>query len=286
MGSDLAIQTLNGISYGLLLFLLSAGLSIIFGFMGIINMAHGSFFMMGAYVGLTIIELTDNYILSIVGAAVIIALMGVLIERYFLRRVPQALSQVLLTFGFTYIIMDLAKFIWGGTPKGIAIPTFLEGSLTVMENVFPVYRIVLVSVGLGVALALWIIMEKTKVGMIIRAGVDDLSMVEALGINIRSYFSLVFALGAGLAAIGGVVGGPIIGAYPGLDFEILILALVIVVVGGMGSLKGAFWGSMLIGISETFSKSIFPNYSILTIYILMVLILLFKPAGLFGKESF
>lgn len=282
--SQLAIQVLNGLSYGLLLFLLAAGLSLIFGLMGVINMAHGSFFMLGAYLGYTIIKTTGNFIAGVLGAALALALAGIMLERLFFRKLYRMeLKQVLLSFGLTYIFMDMAKSIWGGTPRSLPTPAWLEGSLAVMGGAFPLYRLALVAIGLGVALALWLFLERTRTGVIIRAGVDDKQMVEAMGINIRGYFTGIFALGAFLAAFGGVIGGPIIGVYPGLDFEVLVLALVIVVVGGLGTLKGAFWGSIIIGFIEAFAKMIFPNYSIMTIYVAMVLILLFKPAGLFGK---
>ncbi|MGI5920720.1 MAG: branched-chain amino acid ABC transporter permease [Syntrophomonadaceae bacterium] len=282
--SQLTIQFLNGLSYGLLLFLLAAGLSLIFGLMGTINMAHGSFFMLGAYLGYAITTATGDFLLAVIGASAAMAMVGVLLERCFFRKLyKMELNQVLLSFGFTYIFMDIARGLWGGTPRSLATPGLLEGSVVILGGAFPLYRLALVVIGLGVALLLWLFLERTRTGIVIRAGVDDKQMVEALGTNIRSYFTAIFALGAFLAAFGGVIGAPIIGVYPGLDFEILVLALVIVVVGGLGTLKGAFWGSILIGLTESFAKIIFPDYSIMTIYITMIIVLLFKPAGLFGK---
>lgn len=284
--SSLVIQTLNGISYGLLLFLLAAGLSLIFGLMGIVNLAHGSYYMLGAYLGLVLIQETGSFLLGLLGAGLALALLGVLMERFFFRKLyKRELDQVLLTFGFAYLFLDIAKWIWGGVPRSLPKPFFLEGSIEILGGAFPIYRFAMILIGLTIALLLWAFLEKTRTGMIIRAGVDDKEMVSGLGINIQLYFSGIFALGAFLAALGGVIGGPIIGAYPGLDFEILVLALAVVVVGGLGTLKGAFWGSLLIGFAETFGKAFFPDFAMFTIYVTMALVLIFKPTGLLGKEE-
>lgn len=284
--SQLVIQAMNGLSYGLLLFLLAAGLSLIFGLMGVINMAHGSYYMLGTYLGLSITLQTGSFVLAMAGAALAMAVVGVVMERFFFRRLyGRELDQVLLTFGFAYIFMDLAKWLWGGTPRSLPKPALLDGSINLLGEAFPVYRLAVVIAGLAVALALWLFIEKTRTGMIIRAGVDDREMVTGMGINIKLYFSGVFALGALLAALGGVIGGPVIGAYPGLDFEILVLALAVVVVGGLGTLRGAFWGSLLIGFIETFGKTFLPAYDIMFIYAAMGIILIFKPSGLLGRRE-
>lgn len=283
-GSQLLILTLNGLSYGLLLFLLTAGLSLIFGLMGIVNMAHGSYYMLGAYIGIVIFRSTGSFFLAAVGASLTVALIGLLMEHIFFRKFyQQELEQVLLSFGFAYIFMDIAKWLWGGFPLSLPKPSLFQGSLSIMGASFPSYRILLIFIGIVTALILWLCLERTRTGAIIRAGVDDKEMVNGLGINIKRYFTVIFACGAFLAAFGGVMGGPIIGAYPGLDFEILALALAVVVVGGLGTLQGAFWGSILIGFIETFGKALFPNYAIFIIYAVMVLILIFKPAGLMGR---
>lgn len=282
--SKLLILALNGLSYGLLLFLLAAGLSLIFGLMNIVNLAHGSYYMLGAYIGITIVGYTGSFALAAISAAVIVAMAGIVMEYIFFRRIyQQELEQVLLTFGFAYIFMDLAKWIWGGTPLSLPKPAFLKGSVSIMGEAFPSYRIALILTGLVIALILWFFLERSRIGMIIRAGVDDLEMVSGLGINIKLVFTGIFALGACLAALGGVIGGPITGAYPGLDFDILVLALAVVVVGGLGTLQGALWGSILIGFVQTFGKAFFPDYAIFTIYLAMVLILIFKPTGLMGR---
>lgn len=284
--SSLVIQTLNGISYGLLLFLLAAGLSLIFGLMGIVNLAHGSYYMLGAYLGWAVIKLTGSFILGLFGAGLALALLGVIMERFFFRKLyKRELDQVLLTFGFAYLFLDIAKWIWGGVPRSLPKPSLFEGSVVILGGSFPLYRLAMILMGLTIALLLWAFLEKTRTGMIIRAGVDDKEMVSGLGINIQLYFSGIFALGAFLAALGGVIGGPIIGAYPGLDFEILVLALAVVVVGGLGTLKGALLGSLLIGFAETFGKAFFPDFAMFTIYVTMALILILKPSGLLGKED-
>lgn len=284
--SQLMIQLLNGISYGLLLFLLAAGLSLIFGLMGVVNLAHGSYYMFGAYLGLTLYHSTGSFLLALAGSAGTMAAVGFMMERCFIQRLyKKELDQVLLTFGFAYIFMDIAKWLWGGLPRALPKPPWLEGSAAFLGEYFPVYRIALILIGLFMALVLWYLLEKTRTGKIIRAGVDDKEMVGGLGININLYFSCVFALGAFLAALGGMIGGPITGAYPGLDFQILVLALAVVVVGGLGTLQGAFLGSMIIGFIETFGKAFFPNFSMLTIYVAMALSLIFKPNGLLGREE-
>lgn len=282
--TQIIIQILNGISYGLLLFLLASGLSLIFGLMGVINLAHGSYYMLGTYLGLEIYQRTGSFVLALAGTALLIGAVGCLMERFFLSKLyKQELDQVLLTFGFAYLFMDLCKWVWGGTPKSLPKPAMLNGSILINNSEFPVYRIAIIAIGLLVAVLLWLFLEDTRIGMIIRAGVEDKEMVTGMGINISLYFAGTFALGAFLAAFGGVIGGPVIGAYIGLDSDILVLALAVVVVGGLGTLKGAFWGSLLIGLIETFGKVLFPDYSSITIYAAMVFILIFKPWGLFGK---
>ena len=278
------IQSLNGISYGMLLFLLAAGLSLIFGLMGVINLAHGSFYLLGAYLGLTVVHKTGSFLLALVVAAVVIGLIGSLIERFYIRRLyRQELDQVLLTIGFSYIFMDLAKWIWGGDPQSLATPVLLAGAINLGGETYPVYRIAVIVIGLVAALIIWLLQEKTKAGAIVRAGVDDREMVGGLGVNVKLVFTLVFAVGAAVAALGGVIGGPIIGVYPGLDSDVLVLALVVVVVGGLGTLQGALAGSLLIGVIDTLGKILFPAFSVFTIYAAMALILLLRPTGLLGR---
>src|SRR3972149_6916734 len=278
------VQAFNGLSFAMLLFLLAAGLSLIFGLMGIINLAHGSYYLLGAYVGLSVIKKTDSFLLAIVCAIVAVTTVGIIMQRFFLSRFyKNELAQVLLTFGFLFIIADLALWTWGGNPQALPNPSPFGEPLRFSGIVIPSYRIFVIGVGLLVALGLWIFQEKTSIGAIIRAGVDDEEMTRGLGINMPLLFTLVFALGAALAALAGVIGGPFVGVYPGVDFEILLLAFVVVIIGGLGSLKGAFVGRLIVGLLDNFGKALFSGMALFTIFAPMVIILAVKPTGLFGK---
>ncbi|MFH1125171.1 MAG: branched-chain amino acid ABC transporter permease [Pseudomonadota bacterium] len=284
--SEWLIQLLNGFSFGFLLFLVAAGLSLTFGLMGILNLAHGSFFLVGAYIGLSISRSTGgNLLLSAIGAAIVVGLIGAGVERLLLRRLyRQHLEQVLVSFGLIYIFMDICKFIWGMDDHAISKPVSLAGSVSILGSSYPAYRLAVIVIGIAVAAGLWLFQEKTRWGAVIRAGVDDKEMVTGLGINIGVTSTLVFALGAFLAGFGGVVGGPFIGVSPGLDVEILILALIVVVVGGLGTLQGALAGSLLIGILDSFGKALFPGLAMFTVYAIMVVILILRPSGLLGRR--
>ena len=279
-------QLLNGMSFGMLLFLLAAGLSLIFGLMRILNLAHGSYYLLGAYVALSVVEATGSLLLAtLAGVAVVVAL-GVVMERAFLRRLPrhEELPQALLTFGFLLIVGDVSLWIWGGTPQSLPKPELLAASVRVGPLVFPSYRLFLIVVGLVVGLALWFLQERTKIGAIVRAAIDDAEIAQATGINVSRLSTLVFAVGAALAALGGILAGPVLGVYPGADFEILLLAFVVVIIGGLGSLKGAFVGGLLVGCLDNFGKALFPELALFTIFAPMALILAARPAGLFGAR--
>jgi branched-chain amino acid transport system permease protein len=279
------LQGISGLSLGMLLFMLAAGLSLIFGLMGIVNLAHGSFYLIGAYIGLFLIGLMGNFFLAMVGAGIAIGLMGVILERVFLHRfLKDDLAQVLLTFGFVYIFGDIALLVWGGAPVSIPKPSFLEGSFPIGTISFPVYRLFVIAVGVLIAIGLWLFQEKTRVGAMVRAGVDDQEMLSVLGVNVPVLFMAIFALGAFLAAIGGVMGGAFLGVFPGVDLEILLLAFVVVIVGGVGSLRGAFVGSILVGVVDNLSKALVPELSLFTIFALMVVVLAIRPSGLFGRS--
>jgi branched-chain amino acid transport system permease protein len=277
-------QTFNGLSYGALLFLLASGLSLIFGVMRIVNLAHGSYFMLGGYVGLSVVWRTGSYALALVAGAVAIALVGIAMERLFLRRLPgQTLGQVLMTIGFALIFQDLALLIWGGDPYTIRVPAQLSGVVIAGPGRFPVYRIFIIVVAVVVGAALWLALDRTRVGAMIRAAVDDAEMAQGVGIRVPRVSLGVFALGAALAAFGGVVGAGFLGVYPGLDFEILPYAFVVVIVGGLGSLPGAMVGSAMVGLLDNFGKALFPELSYFTLFAPMALILALKPTGLFGR---
>jgi branched-chain amino acid transport system permease protein len=279
------IQTFNGISYGALLFLLASGLSLIFGVMRIVNLAHGSFFLLGGYVALTVIWTTGSWLLAIPVAALVIAVMGLLMERVFLRPLGfDPLRQVLLTVGFAYLFQQAALDIWGGDNLDITPPAVLKQSAVIGGFYFPMYRVFMIGMALVMGVILWITMEKTRMGAMVRATVDDAEMARGVGIDTSRVSMFIFALGAFLAGLGGVIGGAFLGVYPGLDFAILPIAFAVVIIGGMGSLTGAAVGSLLVGLADNFGKALFPEISYFTLYAPMVLILALKPTGLFGRE--
>ncbi len=279
------IQTLNGISFGMLLFLLAAGLSLIYGLLKILNLTHGSFYLLGGYIGLTVVHLTKSLLLAVLVGSLSVALIGVLMERFLLRRFHlQELPQTLVTFGFLFIFSDLAIVLWGGNPQTMPKPALLSHSVQIGSFFYPSYRLFIIAFGLVVAALLWWLQDGTRVGAMIRAGVDDEETARALGIDVSLLFSLVFALGACLAALGGVIGGPVLGVYPGADFEVMLLGFVVVIIGGLGSLKGALVGGLIVGLLDNFGKVFFPEFALFTIFAPMALILAIRPAGLFGRE--
>jgi len=282
---DLFAQALNGLSYGILLFLLSVGLTLIFGMLDVVNLAHGSLYMLGAYAGLTVIAITGDFWLALLLAPIAVGLVGLVIERICLRPLYRrgALDQVLLTFGLVYLFEDLVKWIWGGRIRSIAPPAMFSGSVTIWGATVPSYRLFVIAFGIAVAALLWLLIERTRLGAIIRAGVFDAEMASGMGIDTERVFSAVFGFGAALAGLSGVIAGPIQSAQPPMGATILIPALIVVVVGGLGSLKGSFVGSLVIGQAETFGKAWLPGVSMLMIYVVMVAILLLRPQGLFGR---
>jgi branched-chain amino acid transport system permease protein len=278
------VQTFNGLSYGALLFLLASGLSLIFGVMRIVNLAHGSYFLLGGYVGLSVIWKTKSFPLALLCGAVAIALVGIGMERFFLRRLAgQTLGQVLMTVGFALIFQDLALLIWGGDPYSLPLPAWLQGVVTVGTLRFPKYRIFIMALATLIGAVLWLALDRTRIGAKIRAAVDDAEMAQGVGIRVPTISLGVFALGALLAALGGGIGAGFLGVYPGLDFEILPYAFVVVIVGGLGSLPGAMVGSLLVGLLDNFGKALFPELAYFTLFAPMALILALRPTGLFGR---
>jgi branched-chain amino acid transport system permease protein len=277
-------QAFNGLSYGALLFLLASGLSLIFGVMRIVNLAHGSYFMLGGYVGLSIVWRTGSYVLALVGGALALAVVGIGMQRLFLSRLPgQTLGQVLMTIGFALIFQDVALLVWGGDPYTIPVPPALQGVIAMGGLRFPRYRIFIIVVAVVIGALLWLALDRTRTGAIIRAAVDDAEMAAGVGIRVPRVSLAVFALGAALAALGGVIGGGFLGVYPGADFEVLPYAFVVVIVGGLGSLPGAMVGSLLVGLLDNFGKALFPELSYFTLFAPMALILALRPTGLFGR---
>ncbi|HET7088509.1 MAG TPA: branched-chain amino acid ABC transporter permease [Anaerolineae bacterium] len=282
------IQLLNGLVSGMLLFVMAAGLSLIFGLMDVINLSHGALYLLGGYIGLTMVRQLDNYWLALLAAPLLVGSLGMIIQYLFLRRLhgrQRHLDQVLFTFGVALITIDLSRATWGAYVESVSPPALLTGLVPVLTFEFPVYRLALLGFGLALALALWLFIERTRLGAIVRAGVSDAEMVGGLGINIQLVFAGVFALGTALAGLAGVVGAPVLNLYPGLDSEILILALVVVVVGGLGTLKGAFFGSLLIGLADTFGKALLPEFARFLIFAVMAAVLLIRPSGLFGQKG-
>ena len=279
------IQTFNGVSYGALLFLVGSGLSLIFGVMRIVNLSHGSYFLLGGYVALSVIWATGSWLLAIPVAALTVALIGLVMERVFLRPLGfDPLRQVLLTVGFAFLFQQAALDIWTGNPFDITPPAALKRIVVIDGLHLPLYRIFMIGVALAIGLALWLIMEKTRLGATIRATVDDAQMARGVGIDTSFISMLIFALGALLAALGGVIGGAFLGVYPGLDFEMLPIAFAVVIIGGMGSLGGAAIGALIVGLADNFGKALFPEVSYFTLYAPMALILAVRPTGLFGRE--
>jgi branched-chain amino acid transport system permease protein len=279
------VQIFNGVSYGALLFLVGSGLSLIFGVMRIVNLSHGAYFLWGGYIALSVINATGSWALSLPVAALAVAVIGLTMERVFLRPLGfDPLRQVLLTVGFAFLFQQAALDIWGGNNMDINPPAALTQSIVVGGIYFPLYRAFMIAMALLIGIALWLALEKTRIGAAVRATVDDAQMARGIGIDTNRINMFIFALGAFLAALGGVIGGAFLGIYPGLDFEILPLAFAVVIIGGMGSLGGAAIGALLVGLADNFGKALFPEVSYFTLYAPMVLILAIKPTGLFGRE--
>jgi branched-chain amino acid transport system permease protein len=274
----------NSIAMGGLLFLLSSGFSLIFGLMRIPNLMHGSFFMLGAYFGVTLLARGINFWVAALASAAAMSVIGGLIERFLLRRLGgDQLPQVLLTLGGAFIVGDVCLMLWTGDPWQPATPDHLRGVVRVAGLYFPIFRLVILAAAVVVAIALWLLVERTRLGAKIRAGVDDPPIARVVGIKVSQLFTLVFALGAALAAFGGVMGAPYLSVYPGLDFEMLPLALIVVILGGTGSLLGALVGSFLIGFLYNFGQAIFPDLAYVILFLPMLLILVLRPQGLFGR---
>ena len=277
-------QTLNGLFSAALLFLIASGLTLVFGVMRIVNIAHGSFYMLGAYVAWTVVARSRSLLLGAVSAFLVVAGVGFAVQSLLLRRFAgKPLAQMMLTMGVALVLRDLVFVIWGGDPFTLAYPPALRGSIDAAGVVFPAYRLFVIVVAAAVGVLLWFLNEKTLIGARLRAAVDDPEMAGGTGINVALLSACVFAAGAGLAAFGGVMGGPILGGYTGIDFDLLPLAFVVVIVGGMGSLKGALVGSLIVGLIDNFGKALVPELSYFSLFAPMVIVLALKPTGLYGR---
>jgi branched-chain amino acid transport system permease protein len=268
------------------LFLLSSGFSLIFGLMRLANLTHGAFFMLGTYFAATAMRSYEglNIWVTAIGAGVAVGAIGGLFERLVLtRQKANPLGQVLVTLGMSFIISDACLVLWGGDSIPVPTPQNLQAPTRLFGLVFPTYRLVLVGCAVAAAIILYFLLERTRLGAMIRAGVDDGQMARAVGIPVSNLFTIIFCLGAGIAGAGGVLGGPVLSAYPGLDADMLPLALIVVILGGIGSLLGAFVGSFIIGFIYTFGTALFPELAYIILFLPMIFVIAFRPQGLFGR---
>ena len=290
------IQLLNGVQYGLLLFLVASGLTLIFGIMGVINLAHGSFYMIGAYLAWSLSTYIGNLWLAIVVGVALSVLLGMVLEWLLISRLyaRDHLYQVLLTYGLILVFEELRSVVWGDDVHGVQVPALLEGSIPLTETLsYPVVRLWISAVCLVLAVGMYLLIQRTRIGMMIRAGASNRDMVQSLGINIQLVYRVVFALGIALAAFAGMIAAPVSSVFPGMGNQVLIICFVVVVIGGIGSVRGAMVGAILIGLVDTFGKVIsveiagvklLPELAGLTVYLLMAAVLLWRPEGIFGKR--
>jgi branched-chain amino acid transport system permease protein len=283
--SFLLIQALNGVQYGLLLFLVAAGLTLIFGIMGIINLAHGSFYMVGAYLAFTLSSLTGSFAAAIVLGTALSVVLGIVLEWALFSRLYRRdhLEQVLLTYGLILVFEEVRSILVGNDVHGVAVPEVLAGSFRLTETLsYPIYRVFISGVCLVGGALLWALIQRTRVGMTIRAGASNREMVQSLGVNINLVYRIVFALGVGMAAFAGMITAPVSSVYPGMGTQVLIICFVVVVIGGIGNVRGALLAALLIGLVDVFGKVLFPQAAGLSVYVLMAAILLWRPEGLFS----
>jgi branched-chain amino acid transport system permease protein len=280
------LLAVNSITLGGLLFLLSAGFSLIFGLMRIPNLTHGSFFMLGAYLSTSLIARGLDFWTAAILSGLGVAVFGGIVERFILRRLPGAeLAQVLVTLGLSFMVADACLMVWTGDPIRIDTPSALRGTTSVLGHGFPTYRLAISLIAVAFAAGLWALLERTRLGAMIRAGVDDPSMARVVGIRVSRLFTIVFCLGAWLAGFAGVIGGPILSVYPGLDAEMLPLALVVVILGGSGSLLGSFVGSFIVGFLYNFGQAMLPELAYVVLFLPMLIVLVVRPQGLFGRQA-
>ncbi len=280
------VQTLNGIQYGFLLFLVASGLTLVFGIMGIINLAHGAFYMLGAYTVYWLVGYTENLFFAIVLGLVIMLAFGYLLERSAISFLYKRdhLYQVLLTYGLILILDEMQRIFWGTDFYSVPVPEILSASIPLTETQdYPVYRLFISVMCMVVAAGLYLLIGRTKLGMMIRAGASNREMAQVLGVDIGRVFAIVFSIGVALAAFSGMIGAPVSSVYPGMGEQILIVSFVVVVIGGIGSVKGAFVGAMLIGLADTFGQVLLPDFASVVVYAVMALVLLWRPQGLFGR---
>ena len=279
-------QLLNGLTFAALLFVVASGFTLIFGLLRIVNLAHGALYLFGGYIGYTIATMTGSFFLAGVAAMAGVALMGLALDQGLLRFVRGfELRQVLLTLGVAFVLNDMALVIWGGDSFTVPVPEALRGGVQIFGLYYPKYRLFVLVLGVLIFIALWLLLNRTRLGALIRAGVDDAEMVEASGVNVRRVFLATFLLGSALAGLGGVIGGAFLSLYPSADAEILVFSLAVVIIGGRGSLVGVAVGSILVGLLNTIGQVMFPELAYFVIFGPMALLLAFRPLGLFGKAA-
>lgn len=281
------INLLNGVSYGMVLFLIASGMSIILGAMGITNLAHGAIYMVGAYVGWTVaVKWGVGFGMGLLVGGAVAGLVGFAIERGLLRRLyKQPNEQVLLTFGFVYILTNLCLWIWGGWPRMPFTAHFLKGSFHIMGRAYPKARVAVILVGLILALCLWWLQDRTRIGAVVRAGMDDKETTMGLGINLERAFSVIFFVSSFIAGMAGVIGAQLLGVRTSLGLDVLLLALIVIIVGGVGSIQGALLGGILIGVIDSFGRAVFPQFAMFTMYVTMIVVLIVRPTGLLGRGT-
>jgi branched-chain amino acid transport system permease protein len=280
------IQILNGVQYGLLIFLAASGLTLVFGIMGVINLSHGSFYMLGAYLALTLTGWVGDIFLALAIGIPLAFAFGAAVEWLFIRHLyaRDHLQQVLLTFGLILIFNELQRILWGPRPHSVPVPSYLSGSVRLFDLMsYPVYRLAVAGLCVALALAMMFVIQHTRVGRMVRAGESNREMLEALGIDTRWLFRFVFAAGVALAAAAGIVAAPIESVYPGIGENVLIISFVVVVIGGIGSVRGAFVGAILIGLADAFGKVFLPDFASVAVYALMAAVLVARPGGLMGR---
>lgn len=280
------INLLNGVSYGMILFLIASGMSIVMGAMGITNLAHGVIYMVGAYVGWTVaVKWGATFGVGLLAGGLSAGLVGLAIERGLLRRLyKQPNEQVLLTFGFVYILTNLCLWIWSGWPRMPFTAEFLKGSFEIMGRAYPKARVAVILIGLILGVGLWWLQDRTRMGAIVRAGMDDKETTMGLGINLERAFAIIFFIASFIAGAAGVIGAQLLGVRTSLGLEVLLLALIVLIVGGVGSIQGALLGGILIGVIDSFGRAVFPQMAMFTMYLTMIVVLIVRPAGLLGRK--
>jgi branched-chain amino acid transport system permease protein len=281
------LQAINGVSLAALLFLLASGFTLSFGLMRVVNMAHGAYYLLGGYIGLSVARATGSFAAALVAGGLAVVVLGLVVDRFLLRRTGENhLAQVLLTVGVAFVIGDVALKIWGGDFLKVPVPLALRGATELPGGlVYPTYRLVLILLGAAVGVLLWILYRKTQIGAVVRAGVDDREQVAATGINVDRLFVMVSALASFLAGLAGVAGGAFLTLYPGAEWEILVYALVVVIIGGLGSLGGAMIGALVVGLLDAYGRWLLPEFSYFVLFAPMAVLLLVRPRGIAGKEA-